>query len=384
MEENNMDKLFKNGLKNPEMPFEEADWIAMERKLDAARAKKVRLIWLVSLSAAAAIILAFFIAIWLPAPFNKPVIDVVKKQDSVKKMIAPPTPTLPSTKQETTNTESTGHGLFVEKESIEHLERNTSEQLGKKYGLIYRDTLLAHVQAEEPTLTKGSEFNSIPIYEEPVLRPAVEQPKAKALSRQKNRSSYLTILAAPDLTTVQGAGNPQVSQNIGVLYTMSLSNKFSVSGGLLYAKKNYHSPYSFYRPKIQRNYGLTPSQVDAACDVLDIPIELNYQLYSKRATQIKISAGVSSYFMLREQYKFSYDTSNPDQQNLRTNYEVRGQNNHLLGVANISATFEQELNNNITIGVRPFIKLPLTGIGYGQTKLESKGLAVSVSFKLGK
>lgn len=380
MEENNMDKLFKNGLKNPEMPFEEADWIAMEKKLDAARAKKVRLIWMVSLSAAAAIILAFFIAIWLPSSFNKPVIDVVKKQDSVKKIISPPTPTLPSTKQETTNT----HGLFVEKKSIEHLDRNTREQLDKKYGLIYRDTLLVHVQVEGSTLTMGSELNLITPYNEHTLKPVVEQPKAKTLSGQKKRSSYLTILAAPDLTTVQGAGNPQVSQNIGVLYTMPLSNKLSVSGGLLYAKKNYHSPYSFYRPKIQRNYGLTPSQVDAACDVLDIPIELNYRLYSKRATQIKVSAGVSSYFMLREQYKFSYDTSNPDQQNLRTDYEVRGQNNHLFGVANISATFEQELNNNITIGVRPFIKLPLTGIGYGQTKLESKGLAVSVGFRLGK
>lgn len=380
MEENNMDKLFKNGLKNPEMPFEEADWIAMEKKLDATKVKKVRFIWIAALSAAAAIILAFFIAVWSPAPFNKPGVNVVKKQSSFKKKISPQVETAPSTKQETTN--AAGE-LFVTKQSVEKLKKNAFEQNDQQPAFLYRDTLFAQVQTEKFALQLEEPVNSILAYEEHILRPNVEQPKAKTFSKQKNRSSYLTILAAPDLTTVRGAGNPQVSQNIGVLYTMSLSNKLSMSGGVLYARKNYNSPYSFYRPKIQRNYGLTPSQVDAACDVLDIPIELNYQLYNKRATQIKVSAGVSSYFMLREKYQFSYDTSDPEQQNLRTNYEVRGQNNHLFGVANISATFEQQLNNNTIIGVRPFMKLPLTGVGYGQTKLESKGLAISVSFKLG-
>ncbi|MDM8173479.1 hypothetical protein QT327_03745 [Olivibacter sp. 47] len=206
----------------------------------------------------------------------------------------------------------------------------------------------------------------------------------KLTINRERRPSYLTILAAPDLTSVRGAGNPQLSQNIGVLYTLPLSKKLSVSGGVLYARKNYNSPYSFYRPKIQRSYGATPSQVDAACDVLDVPIELNYQVYNKGATRITLNGGASSYFMLREQYEFSYDTGDPYKDKQRTNYEVRGQNNHPFGVANISATFEQQLNNQVTIGVRPFVKLPLTGIGYGRTKLDSKGLAVSVSFKLGK
>jgi len=388
MEENNMDKLFKNGLKNPEMPFEEADWIAMEKKLDAKKAKKVRFIWIAALSAAAAVILTFFIAIWLPAPFNKPHVDVVKKQDSVKKKISPQIPALPSTKQATIHADSTDRGLFVEQRSVESLEQELNGHPDKNYDLLYKDTLLAQVQTKSYTLRSANEFMLIPAYTERISRPVIEPSKEKILGRE-HKSSYLTILVAPDLTSVQGAGNQQFSPNIGVLYTKSLSKKLSVSGGLLYARKNYNSPFSFYRPKIQRDYGVTPSQVDAACDVLDVPIEFNYQVFNKGTTKIKVSAGASSYFMLREKYRFSYNTKdaygakNTYNNSMPSTYEVKGQNNHLLGVASLSATLEHQINNNTVIGIRPFIKLPMTGIGYGQTKLESKGLAVSVSFKLG-
>lgn len=388
MEENNMDKLFKNGLKNPETPFEEADWIAMEKKLDAKKAKKVRFIWIAALSAAAAVILTFFIAIWLPASFNKPHVDVVKKQDSVKKKISPQIPALPPTKQTTVHADSTDRGLFVEQQSVEPLEQKLNGHPDKNYDLLYRDTLLAQVQTKSYALRSANEFNLTPAYTERISRPVIEASKEKILSREQ--SSYLTILVAPDLTSVQGAGNQQFSPNIGVLYTKSLSKKLSVSGGLLYARKNYNSPFSFYRPKIQRDYGVTPSQVDAACDVLDVPIEFNYQVFNKGTTKIKVSAGASSYFMLREQYRFSYNTKgaygakSTYNSYMPSTYEVKGQNNHLLGVASLSATFEHRINSNTVIGIRPFIKLPMTGIGYGQTKLESKGLAVSVSFKLGK
>jgi hypothetical protein len=390
MEENNMDKLFKNGLKNPEMPFEEADWIAMEKKLDAKKAKKVRFIWIAALSAAAAVILTFFIAIWLPTSFNKPHVDVVKKQDSVKRKISPQIPALPSTKQATIQVDSMDRGLFAEQQSVEPLEQELNGHPDKNYDLLYRDTLLAQVQAKSYTLGSANEFNLTPAYTERISRPVMEPSKEKILNREQNKSSYLTILVAPDLTSVQGAGNQQFSPNIGVLYTKSLSKKLSISGGLLYARKNYNSPFSFYKPKIQRDYGVTPSQVDAACDVLDVPIEFNYQIFNKGTTKIKVSAGASSYFMLREQYRFSYNTKdaygakNTYNSSMPSTYEVKGENNHLLGVASLSATFEHQINNNTVIGIRPFIKLPLTGIGYGQTKLESKGLAVSVSFKLGK
>lgn len=384
MEKKKLDDLFREGLNNPEVSYDEMHWIAMEEKLVNNRKKKVRLIWLSSLSAAAAVILVFLV-IWWPITSDQSV-EVVKKEDSIiskKTHIDKPVPPVVDqiVKSDKALLKNTSPTI-----SIPLLEDKSNERTGRLEAIsenIYKDTLTVQAGTNGLLGKVGQSLKPAPVYSFNTSDAEILSEPKLTINRER-RPSYLTILAAPDLTSVRGAGNPQLSQNIGVLYTLPLSKKLSVSGGVLYARKNYNSPYSFYRPKIQRSYGATPSQVDAACDVLDVPIELNYQVYNKGATRITLNGGASSYFMLREQYEFSYDTGDPYKDKQRTNYEVRGQNNHPFGVANISATFEQQLNNQVTIGVRPFVKLPLTGIGYGRTKLDSKGLAVSVSFKLGK
>lgn len=384
MEKKKLDELFREGLNNPEVSYEEMHWIAMENKLAAARKKRTRLIWLSSFSAAAAIVLVVLI-VWWPATPNS-VVTIAEKKDSIIPEKRPVEQPIPSVVDQLAKNgrESPGSTSPTISVPLPEYEADTRRDgLRAILGNIYKDTLIAQVGANRVPGKMNESLNLAPVY--PIhTADVVPVSTPKLTVNRERRPAYLTILAAPDLTTVRGAGNPQLSQNIGLLYTVPLSKKLSVSGGVLYARKNYNSPYSFYRPKIQRNYGSTPTQVDAACDVLDVPIELNYQVYSKGATRITLNGGASSYFMLREQYEFSYENDDPYQNKPRTNYEVKGQNNHPFGIANISATFEQQLNNKVTVGVRPFVKLPLTGIGYGRTKLESKGLAVSVSFKLGK
>ncbi|MDM8173480.1 hypothetical protein QT327_03750 [Olivibacter sp. 47] len=81
MEKKKLDDLFREGLNNPEVSYDEMHWIAMEEKLVNNRKKKVRLIWLSSLSAAAAVILVFLV-IWWPITSDQSV-EVVKKEDSI-------------------------------------------------------------------------------------------------------------------------------------------------------------------------------------------------------------------------------------------------------------------------------------------------------------
>ncbi|MEH6305868.1 hypothetical protein RYH73_09455 [Olivibacter sp. CPCC 100613] len=381
MEKKKLDELFREGLKNPEASYDEVHWIAMEEKLASNRKKRQGIIWLGSLSAAAAIILACLI-IWWPTTRDT-VVEVTEKKDSMTSKRAPVEKIIPPINDQVVK------GSHIQKESRGALvavpEKNNDHGAGRIEQVlagIYKDTLKIHSTPDDFVGRRDGNLSLAPVYVANALLTG-ENTAPELKMPRKRTSAYLTILAAPDLTTVQGAGNPQLSRNMGVLYTLPLTHKLSISGGVLYARKNYNSPYSFYRPKVQRNYALTPSEVDAACDVLDVPIELSYQVYQKGATRIVVNGGASSYFMLREQYEFSYHTGDSYQDKQHINYEVNGKNNHPFGVANISATFEQQLNNKVSIGVRPFVKLPLTGVGYGRTKLESKGLAVSVSFKLG-
>jgi len=61
---------------------------------------------------------------------------------------------------------------------------------------------------------------------------------------------------------------------------------------------------------------------------------------------------------------------------------VRGSNQHYLGIANIGVEFQHKINNNLSISAKPFMKIPLTDIGYGNSRLSSTGVAVSVNMNL--
>lgn len=44
--ENDIDQLFRRGLEEPEIPFNELDWEKMERKLDAQKPKRLIPVWM--------------------------------------------------------------------------------------------------------------------------------------------------------------------------------------------------------------------------------------------------------------------------------------------------------------------------------------------------
>lgn len=374
MEKKRIDEIFKNGLTENEPPYEEAHWLAMEQKLAAHHAKKIRKIWLISLSSAAAILLGLFLTVWQPITREESGLRLVNER---RKPIGV-APVRPEADHETEKI--VAGEKIIAKQQKQELANLSDKRVARHYG----NSLLTAVKVIKPLMDSGEKHLTLPDFQ--VTPPQLMVENRSTISREKRKQhSYLSIMAAPDLTGVQGANNNEVSPNIGVLYTMPLGNKWSVSGGLVYAKKNYNAPFSFYRPKTPGNWSVPPNRVDAVCDVLDIPVEINYQLYQKGNTQLKLSAGASSYFMLREQYQFTYGEPNGgygDDRNLPALYEVRRQNNHLLGVANIAVSLERSVSDNMSVSVRPFVKLPLTGVGYGQTRLESKGLAVFFNFKV--
>ncbi|QNL49874.1 outer membrane beta-barrel protein [Olivibacter sp. SDN3] len=374
MEKKTIDELFKNGLTKNELSYQEADWVAMEQKLAAHKVKKLQKIWLLSLGTAAAILLGIFLTVWRPETEGeqlKPINSWKRPADAPSRQ---PQIDLESMKKD------------VEKNVITQQARVVPDQRETQTIRIDKDGLLAQVKTVTPSTDSKETYLVLPHAPVNIKQTHLSSNVSAVLpSERKDKHGYLSIMAAPDLTGIRGAGSNELSPNIGVLYTLPLNNRWSISGGLAYAKKNYNAPYRFYRPKTQGNWTVPPTNVEAVCDVLDIPIELNYQVYRRGATQLKLSAGASSYFMLREQYQFFYDENNGTgyNNNLPSSYKLRGQNNHLFGIANIAISLEHNVSDNMSLAIRPFVKLPLTGVGYGQAKLESKGLAVFFNFKLG-
>ena len=83
--------------------------------------------------------------------------------------------------------------------------------------------------------------------------------------------------------------------------------------------------------------------------------------------------------MLHESYKFNYaDTY----QTGPSSYTVPGINKYFFGVLNLNATYEHRINSKFGISFQPYLKLPLSNIGYSQVHLQSTGVAVGVTWNL--
>ncbi|WP_449436785.1 hypothetical protein [Pedobacter steynii] len=193
----------------------------------------------------------------------------------------------------------------------------------------------------------------------------------------KRSALTLSIMAAPDISSSNLNVDTKISSNIGVLATYAITDKISVTTGAVYSRKLY-------------NYGGIGSagtaymknawQVNADCIVLDVPLNVNYTFLKRRNFSVGVNSGLSSYFMLNEKYKYITGPQGGTQK--VTELEIKNQNQHIFGVANLSLSFERRITNSLSFGVQPFIKLPLTGIGNGNARLRSTGVAFSLNLGL--
>lgn len=194
----------------------------------------------------------------------------------------------------------------------------------------------------------------------------------------QDHNLILSAMAAPDISTAKDSKSSRLSSNVGMLATYALGKKFSLTSGAVYAKKYYNSggntPQGYSAP------AGTTWEVDADCNVLDIPLNVNYKVLDSKKLSVSFNTGLSSYFMLKEKYQFI--TAQPDGGQKVSSLEINNQNQHLFGIANVSVSFDHQITNSMSVGVQPFAKLPLTGIGNGNANLKSVGVSVSLSIGL--
>jgi len=396
--ENELDRFFKKGLAEPDLPFNELDWEKMEKKLASQKPKRKLLLWPIAAAGiAAAILLVFFLMFQneksitfkdntaLKAPNVEPIIErteqpLNKKQDvlsektkAVRESIAKVTlplevKTLPLSQQSTTklgNTNST---------SIPAIGNTNSTSIAAMGNT--NSTSIAAIGNTKPitkesidTVTLASSVNEVPVSS---LNTKMPIPKANTGGRLA-----FSVIAAPDLSSTQSNLSSKLSTNVGLLATYSITKKISLTTGVIYARKLYE--YGGASLAAYGNPGKT-METYADCKVLDIPLNLNYRVYEKGLNSISLNTGLSSYIMLNEKYDY---VSNDDLGNTRSSVlEIVNQNQHFLGVANIAVSFNRKINNQVSVGIQPFIKIPLTGIGYHDAKLKSTGVAFSLNLNM--
>lgn len=373
--ENNIDQLFKKGMEDPEIPFNELDWQKMAEKLDASEARRRTPLWMY---AGAGIAAALLVVMFLFLSKENPELEKKNTNVSTKAKLPGVNDTLRSTRQRffapqqqssSTTTYASKDGSSAYTDAITSMLKDVlppPSLFDAKSNNQEQQIALALTRPNTPNDTSMREATALESKSKPTI-----------LEQSATRGKLtLTILAAPDVTDSKTSIGTKISSNFGLLLTYPVSKKLSISTGALYARKLYD-----YGGNATTVYGQAdgPWALNADCFVIDVPVNLNYQVLQKKNYSVTLNSGLSSYFMLKEKYKYT----STDQAGIPqiSRLELNNQNQHPLGIVNLSVSVERQVSDRVSIGVRPFLKLPLTGIGYYDYNLRSRGVAVSVSIK---
>ncbi|OWK70648.1 hypothetical protein [Pedobacter sp. AJM] len=361
-DEHNLDKLFKEGLDEIDIPFHEPDWAEMSKKLDQQDKRTNFPLWWSLCATAAAAVLVFFI--FFNTPKNNHTASRIEKHQP---LISPENTTAD------TLIHPEGKKPSIEKQAPVMAEQHALASIPaaaiRNLQPVLSKVVIDEKDVNNASLAQLKTDGLLPL----TLSAGKPMPSGKDLQKivTPNRFS-LTVMAAPDISSTSSSVGNKVSTNFGLMMNYALTQKIGITTGVIYAKKIYD--YNGSGASLP-GYSAGPWQVNADCRVLDIPVNINYRVFKKRSITVNASAGLSSYIMLNEKYQL---TSGPDL--TVTNEEVTG-NKHFMGIANFSIGVERKVNSRLSLGLQPFLKVPLTGIGKYEGNLSSAGVSILFNIK---
>ncbi len=194
----------------------------------------------------------------------------------------------------------------------------------------------------------------------------------------------LSLALSPDVNSVKGIDKGDFGLSMGMGVSYKVGKALSLGTGIYYSKKLYSADKTSY--KVQEKPFATwtsySKKIDADCRVLDIPLNLSLLMANKTENKLYVTAGLSSYIMLSEKYEFIYNNPSPAFPTGRREYTIRNQNKHILSVVNLGLALEKPISNQVSLVIQPYAKLPLTGIGQGETDLKSFGVGFRLNYSL--
>ncbi|MDQ2794885.1 MAG: PorT family protein [Bacteroidota bacterium] len=191
---------------------------------------------------------------------------------------------------------------------------------------------------------------------------------------------YVGVVAAPDVSTVKFADVQGAHLNLGLTLEYRLGQRWRLATGLQRATKDYYArrddyDFSGYPKAYTRDF----NWVDASCTIFDVPLNLRYDAVVGPRYRLFGAAGLSSFFMHREQYTYDYYDNASNAPAVWERSFVNA-NQHLVSILNLSAGYEYGLGTHWRVQAEPYVKVPLAGVGAGKVKLLSAGVYFGLKY----
>ena len=383
-----LENLFNSHLREAEFPFRENDWNDMERKLDlfddlARGAPNHNLLWLII-----PLVVLMFLAGWFSRDF---VIKGEMREPTAQSEVKEPTAQFKMTEPHDKLAEQGEAGRRADapydvnrrvpsqsppvqhrtesdqQKSSEITHQSTASSEPPRYGNpAFLESL------DDPLMMTRMEIEAPGIY-------LTDQPTESEHTRVHDSRWSVGIMFAADFNGVGGFENYRGAVEAGILGYYNITKNWRFSTGLLYSPKKYISPGSEYHPP--EGYwkyvsgGEVPSEIEAICDILDVPMNITYLFKPSSKVTLTATGGLSHYFILTEDYEYYFVNENPD---YPYGWETSQNSSAFFAMLNLGLGVEWHASPGMYINIEPFFKQPLRNVGWGNVRLNSAGISFSV------
>lgn len=192
------------------------------------------------------------------------------------------------------------------------------------------------------------------------------------------RGLNIRLALSPDFSFIPSNTLFKVGNNWAAIIEYRINNRMSIQSGVIRSMKLYNALPSQYE---WNSYWTMPSplkDIDATCKMLDIPLNLRYDITQKANSRWFVGAGLTSYIMLKEEYIYNYE--NPADPNIKRRYWEGKTGGYPFSVLNLSTGYERQVFRRLTFQAEPFFKAPLGKVGYGKVRLATAGVFFSVKY----
>jgi len=215
------------------------------------------------------------------------------------------------------------------------------------------------------------------------LTPTINSPTVATTSKiqvAKRKKFYAGLMGGPDATTIKFQKIEDVGFNFGLLLGYQFNKKWSIESGAYLERKYYYSEGKYFNTsKIYMPPNAWIDDLTGNCKMIEVPVAAKYNFATGKQSGWFGVVGLTSYFLLQENYTYNYYYGTTGPVPHTKNY--KNASTHIFSHISVSGGYTHRLGNFADLRVEPYVKLPISGMGVGSMPLSSAGLQVGITKK---
>lgn len=208
--------------------------------------------------------------------------------------------------------------------------------------------------------------------------PPISEP-AKTVSEKEPTPKFAVRFSySPDISSVGLKNFTKPGTAVSLLVEYAIWSKLYIQSGVARSSKVYKAEGGDYEwPSNWNDQIVRPYSTDGTCKVIEIPLNLRFDITNNARSRWFAGAGVSSYYMQNEKYIYNYEAG-------AIGVKWPGWHGstgwYFLSHINASAGYEYRFSKKLSLLAEPYVRIPVKKVGFGKVDLFTTGVWFSIRY----